>query len=127
MSDTNEGRWFKVAIFIMSGFVAAVSIANIYYFDRIRKASCSAVSSGTAGTLLILNIIIFIVTILIFVWSLIKLLFSGSPNKGNSQNNKSLTTTPISTQYYSSQTPVYYTPVATSVIGPVAGPTEVII
>lgn len=80
MSDTSETRWFKVIVFISTGFIAGVSLANIIYYDRIRKSSrtCSAVTNTEATTMVALNVVIFILAVIVFLWSLWKLLFDRS-------------------------------------------------
>lgn len=76
MSDSTETRWFKILVLIASGLVAGVSLANIIYYNRIRTGSCTAVSVNEATGLLVVNVIIFIIAILLFLWALWRLLFS---------------------------------------------------
>ena len=76
MSDTTESRWYKITVFIISAIVVGVTIANIVYFNRIRKGTCGAMTSGEATTMLWINVILLIITAIIFIWSLWKLIFS---------------------------------------------------
>jgi len=79
--DTTESRWYKVLVFIVSGIVVGVSIANIVYFNRLRDDSCTAVSSGEATTMLWVNVVILVIAALIFLWSLWRLIFSRESRK----------------------------------------------
>ena len=76
ISDTTETRWFKIISFIVLGFIVGVSIANIVYFNRIRTGTCNAVTQGEANIMMWVNIVISIITGLLFIWSLWRLLFS---------------------------------------------------
>lgn len=76
MSDTTETRWFKIIIFIVTGFVLGVSIANIVYYNRIKSGTCNAVTSGEANAMFWINIIIAVAVGLVMLWSLWRLLFS---------------------------------------------------
>lgn len=74
--DTTESRWFKIVIFLVSGIVVGVSIANIVYFDRIRKGTCGAVTHGEAVAMIWVNAILLVIAALVFLWSLWRLIFS---------------------------------------------------
>ena len=76
MSDTTETRWFKIAVFIMTGFVLGTSIANIVYYNRIRTGTCNAVTRGEGNAMFWINIIIAVVAGLLMLWSLWRLVFS---------------------------------------------------
>ena len=78
MSDTTESRWFKIIVFILSAIVVGVTIANIAYFNQIRNGSCQALSHNTATTMVWVNAILLVIAIIIFLWSLWRLLFSGA-------------------------------------------------
>ena len=78
MSDTTESRWFKIIVFILSAIVVGVTIANVAYFNRIRTGSCQALSNSTATTMVWVNAILLVIAIIIFLWSLWRLLFSGA-------------------------------------------------
>lgn len=75
MSST-EAVWFKIIVLIVSAVFVGFSIANIVYFNRIRKGNCEEVSEGEATTLLWLNIVMVIIAGIIFIWSLWRLIFS---------------------------------------------------
>ena len=79
--DTTESRWYKALVFIVSGIVVGVSIANIVYFNRLRDDKCTEVSSGEATAMLWVNIIILVIAALIFLWSLWRLIFSRESRK----------------------------------------------
>ena len=78
MSDTTESRWFKIVVFILSSVVVGVTIANVVYFNKIRNGSCQAISHNTATTMVWVNAILLVIAIIIFLWSLWRLLFSGT-------------------------------------------------
>lgn len=78
MADTTESRWFKIIVFILSAVVVGVTIANIVYFNRIRNGTCQAISHNTATTMVWVNAILLVIAIIIFLWSLWRLLFSGT-------------------------------------------------
>lgn len=76
--DTTESRWFKIIVFVLSAIVVGVTIANLVYFNRIRNGTCQAISHNTAVTMLWVNAILLIIAIIVFIWSLWRLLFSGA-------------------------------------------------
>ena len=69
-------RVFLVSTTIVSGFFTGFSLANIVYYARLRNAGCSAISSGEATSMLILNIILFIIALVIFIWTIWELIVS---------------------------------------------------
>lgn len=76
MADTTESRWFKIVVFLLTSIVVGVCIANIVYFNRIRGGTCGAVTHGEATTMLWVNIILLIITAIIWLWSIWRLIFS---------------------------------------------------
>ena len=75
--DTTEPRWFKITVFIVSGFFAAFSIANLIYYDRIKKnGGCGSVTQGEATAMFWINLILAIVTLIVFLWALWRIIFS---------------------------------------------------
>ena len=71
----SESRLFKIVIFIFSGFFAGLSLANIIYYARILRGDCRALSHGEAQSMLWVNVAVFILSIIIFLWSIWRLLF----------------------------------------------------
>lgn len=80
MSDT-ESRWFKIIIALLSAIIVGITIANIVYFNRIRTGTCNAVNSGQATTMLWVNVILLIISIIVFIWSLWRLFLSGDTRR----------------------------------------------
>lgn len=78
MPHSHESRWFKVFAFIISGFVVGVSIANIIYFNRLRKKPSTDITSTEATSMLWVNIVILVISSLLFIFALWKLIFSQS-------------------------------------------------
>ncbi len=76
MADTTESLTFKIVVLLVSAAVVGITIPNIIYFNNIRTGTCNAVSSGTATTMLWLNIALLVVGALIFLWSLWRLFFT---------------------------------------------------
>jgi len=76
MSDKTETRWFKIVTMIIAGFFVGFSIANVIYFNRIRTESCMAVTRGEATTMLWVNIALLVIATILFLWSLVRLIFS---------------------------------------------------
>jgi len=72
MTDTTETRWFKIIVFVASGFFAGLFLADIIYFNRLRNGG--TITNGEAVAMLWLNAILFIIAIIIFIWALIRLL-----------------------------------------------------
>ena len=98
MSYNTESRWFKIATFIISGFFIGFSIANLVYYDRLRKGNCDTISTGEATSMLWLNVILLIIAVLMFFWALWKLIFS-------QEKRKSIAT--ATRNYFASTDPLY--------------------
>ena len=87
MTETTESRWFKIISFIVTDFFAGFSLANIIYYAKARN-NCNALSRTEVISMLWLNIILFIFAIILFLWSLWRLIFSGSYRQQLSSNVK---------------------------------------
>lgn len=74
VTETTESRWFKIVVFLASGFFLGFSIANAVYYDRIRRgASCDAITKGEADTMFWINVILAFIAGIVFLWSIYKL------------------------------------------------------
>ena len=72
--ETSEARWFKIVVFVISGFFVGFSIANIVYFNRIRRNNgAPGITRGEATAMLWINAILFGVSLIIFIWSIYRL------------------------------------------------------
>jgi len=81
MHDT-EFTFYKVLVLLSSAASIAFGITNIVYFNKIRlDNNCPEISSGTATTLLWLNIILVILSSIVFFWSIFRLIFTGKEEK----------------------------------------------
>jgi hypothetical protein len=72
--DTTEGFGFKLVVLIVSGFFVGFSLANIIYFNRIRRNNgCPGVTRGEATAMLWVNAILFAIALIIFIWSIFRI------------------------------------------------------
>lgn len=73
-----EVTWYKFLVLLTSIMGIAFGTVNLVYFNKIRvNNNCEEISSGTATTLLWLNLILIIFSTIIFLWSLYRLIFTG--------------------------------------------------
>lgn len=73
--ETTESRWFKIVVFVVSGFFVGFSLANIIYFNRIRRnGGGGGVTQGEATSMLWINGILFAIALIIFLWSIYRLI-----------------------------------------------------
>ena len=71
-----EFTFYKAIILIVSAMAIAVGITNMIYFNKIRlNDNCSEVSPNTANILTWLNLILVILSFVLFFWSLFRLIF----------------------------------------------------
>lgn len=71
--ETTESRWFKIVVFLASGFFFGFFVANAVYYDRIRRGASCSISRNEATTMFWINVVLAIVAIIIFFFSLYKL------------------------------------------------------
>ena len=71
----NRHWWYSVTLFIASGIFSGVTIANAVYFSRA-KTNCSSINRGQANTMFWLNVILAVVMILIFLWSIFNIIYT---------------------------------------------------
>jgi hypothetical protein len=73
-----ESFWFRLLVAIVTGFIAGYSLAAIIYFDRLRNLtpSTTAITSGEAAWMLGFSVLIFVLAIILFLWSIYRLIFS---------------------------------------------------
>jgi len=72
MSST-ELMWFKIIVIFVAMATIALSIVNLVYYNRIRNGTC-VVSHSEAVTMFWLNFILMILAIIVFLWTLWKLI-----------------------------------------------------
>ena len=75
-AETTESRWFKFVVVLASGLATAFFIANAVYYDKIRKGSCSAVTTKEADTMYYINVILAIISVFVFIWGIYRLVAS---------------------------------------------------
>jgi len=67
-------RNFLWILFVFSGFVAGISIANAMYYDKLMITQISSpISKEEATTMYYLNVILGVVAFIVFFWIIIKL------------------------------------------------------
>jgi hypothetical protein len=72
--ETSEARWFKIVVFVVSGFFVGFSLANIIYFNRIRRNNgVPGITRGEATSMLWINAILFAISLIIFIWAIFRL------------------------------------------------------
>lgn len=85
-----ESRAFKIVVFIFTGFVLGVTIANVVYFNRLRDSNNAlvvnnnnnqAITTGEANVMFWVNMILAIIAGIIFLWSIYRLAFSQETRK----------------------------------------------
>lgn len=73
-----EFTFYKFLVLLVSALTIGVGITNVVYFNNIRlKGQCEPVNGTTATTLLYLNIIMVLLAVALFLWSLYRLFISG--------------------------------------------------
>jgi len=73
--ETSETRWFKIVVFVVSGFFVGFSLANIIYFNRIRlNNGAPGITRGEATSMLWINALLFAISMIIFIWSIYHLI-----------------------------------------------------
>jgi NADH:ubiquinone oxidoreductase subunit 5 (subunit L)/multisubunit Na+/H+ antiporter MnhA subunit len=78
MSHHVELTFYRAIVLISSAATLGISIASLYYFNKIRlDGQCSPVTHGTATTMVWLNLILAILSAIAFFWSLFRLIFNG--------------------------------------------------
>jgi len=67
----SEARWFKIVSFVVTGIIAGLLLADIIYFNELRKGA--TLSSGEITSMLVITSILFAIVICMFIWSLVRL------------------------------------------------------
>ena len=97
-----ESRWFKIAVFAGSAAAGGVTFANIIYYAKLRKdTKMTAISQRTATTMMWVNIVLFAVMVLLFLWSIWALFFSKAKREAQVSS-----VTKYATQFLSSDQPL---------------------
>jgi hypothetical protein len=74
---SSHSRLYNGGIMVLSGFFCGFSIANASYYSKIMKDTTTPpISTGIAKTMMVINIIIAIVTGILFIWFLYRTAFS---------------------------------------------------
>ena len=79
-----EITWYKAIVLLTSAMGIGFGVTNLIYYNKIRvDNNCEEIDSGTATTLLWLNIILVVFSSILFFWSLFRLIFTGKIEKDN--------------------------------------------
>ena len=77
-----EFTFYKAMVLLASAAGIAFGITNIAYFNKIRlNDGCKEISKGAATNLIWINIILVILSSIVFFWSLFRLIFTGEKEK----------------------------------------------
>jgi TRAP-type C4-dicarboxylate transport system permease small subunit len=76
LMETTETRWFKIVSFIIAVIFLGFIIANVVYFNRLRHGTSNAITQAEANSMYWVNVIILIIAILLFLWTLYRLIFT---------------------------------------------------
>ena len=96
-------RGFAIATFLITTVIAGVLIANLVYFNMIRNGK--VVSTGEATSMLIISAILFVFTIILWIWALSSL-FVSNELKAQVVNS---TTSYLGSSSYGYLTPEHFT------------------
>lgn len=69
-----KGSGFNIATMLITGFMFGVSISNSVYYSRISERPSEAMGTSAARAMMGVNIVLAVLTGLIFIWSSYKLL-----------------------------------------------------
>lgn len=70
MASTGE-LWFRITVAALSFIIVVTSIVNLIYYSNAAGGNCQGISSGFATFMLWLNIIMLIVAVAVFFWSMV--------------------------------------------------------
>ncbi len=79
--STGELLFFRGIVVFGSVIGAGLSIANISYYDRVRKDTCNGITKTQADTMYWVSIVFAILFFLLFIWSLFSLLHHSHKNE----------------------------------------------
>ncbi len=82
MTNT-ESVLYKIVVFLISAFVVGVMIANLVYYNRIREGK--TVTTSEATTMLWVSVILLVIGVLVFLWSIWRLLFTSEAREKQMQ------------------------------------------
>jgi hypothetical protein len=84
---SSHSRLYNGGIMVLSGFFCGFSVANAVYYSKIMKDTTTPpISAGTAKTMMVINIIIAIITGILFLWFVYRTVFSVDTRYQVSQN-----------------------------------------
>lgn len=69
-----KGSGFNIATMLITGFMLGVAVSNSVYFAKISDKPSEAMGSGAAKAMLGINIVLAVLSAMIFLWSSYKLI-----------------------------------------------------
>ena len=78
-----RGSGFNIATMLVTGFMFGVSISNCVYYARIADRPSEAMGSAAAKAMLGVNIVLAVLSGLIFLWASYKLLIANEDKYDN--------------------------------------------
>lgn len=75
---STETLWFRIFALIVTGIIAGYAIANVVYYNRIRATTVAmgGVTHGEATAMVWASVFIFIISAILFIWSLVRIILS---------------------------------------------------
>lgn len=110
-----EITFYKVIVLIAAAAAIAFGITNVVYWNRVRlNDNCQEVTSGTATTLIWLNLVMVFLAAVVFLWSFFRLVFTGETKKEivNKTYNTHTHNYPASPLMADASVPVFSAPVS---------------
>lgn len=88
--STGELLIFRYVVVFGSVIGAGLSVANISYYNRIRKDTCNSISKNKAKLMYWLSIFFAIIFAILFIWSLFSLFHHSHKNEQINEYQKNV-------------------------------------
>ncbi len=79
--STGELLFFRGVVAFGSAVGVGLSVANIAYYDRVKKDTCNGISKTQANTMYWVSIIFAIIFAILFIWALYSLFHHSHKNE----------------------------------------------
>lgn len=89
--STGELLFFRGIVVFGSAVGVGLSVANISYYDRIRKDTCNGISKTQAKTMYWVSIVFAIIFAILFIWSLYSFFHDSHKNEQVNEYEKNIT------------------------------------
>jgi NADH:ubiquinone oxidoreductase subunit 5 (subunit L)/multisubunit Na+/H+ antiporter MnhA subunit len=115
-----EPIWLKIVVIFVAAVTIGITIANLIYFNKLRNGSCKEISTGTATTMFWVNIVLLVLSIIIFLLAIWKIISPGKCPEEISTQPKGLP--PGTTHIAYTSTGQFYDPSSVSATAVVTSP-----